>query len=57
LDDSLSLNTDFNGNEFSSIVMIPFLKSKRKKIYGTLPCLWQTNFMSIISLFSLKIIF
>ena len=31
LDDSLSLNTDFNGNEFSSIVLILFLKIKNKK--------------------------
>ncbi len=31
LNDSLSLNTDFNGNEFSSIVMIPFFKIKKEK--------------------------
>ena len=31
LDDSLSLNSDFNGNEFSSIVMIPFFKIKKEK--------------------------
>jgi hypothetical protein len=31
LDDSLSLNNDFNGNEFSSIVMIPFFKIKKEK--------------------------
>jgi hypothetical protein len=31
LDDSLSLNSDFNGDEFSSIVMIPFLKIKKEK--------------------------
>jgi len=27
----LSFNTDFNGNELSSIVMIPFLKIKKEK--------------------------
>jgi len=31
LDDSLNLNNDFNGNEFSSIVMIPFFKIKKEK--------------------------
>lgn len=31
LDDSLSLNSDFNGNEFGSIVMIPFFKIKKEK--------------------------
>ena len=27
----MSLNSDFNGNEFSSIVMIPFFKIKKEK--------------------------
>ena len=31
LNDSLSLNSDLNGNEFSSIVMIPFFKIKKEK--------------------------
>ena len=31
LDDSLSLNTDLNGNEFSSVVLIPFFKIKKEK--------------------------
>lgn len=31
LDDSLSLNSDFNGNEFNSIVMILFFKIKKEK--------------------------
>ena len=56
LDDGLSLNSDLNGNEFSSIVMIPFFKIKKEKTYGTLLCLWQTHFMSIISFLILKII-
>ena len=31
LDDSLSLNSDFNANELSSIVIIPFFKIKKEK--------------------------
>ena len=53
LDESLILND----TEFSSVVMIPFFKIKKKRMYGILSCLSQTNFMSTISLFSLTIIF
>jgi hypothetical protein len=57
LDDSLILNDNLNDTEFSSVVMIPFFKIKKKRMYGMLHCLSQNNFMSTISLFSLKIIF
>ena len=54
LDDSLSLNSDFNGNEFSSIVMIPFFKIKKEKNVWYVTLLVANQFYEYNFLFQFK---